>query len=61
MTNRCAAPPPTSDEGPFRTSLLIGFAPEGFAHHRGEDHYNDVLLRSEDGHVPHLRKVAERG
>ena len=46
--------PPTSAEGPHRISVLLGFSPEGAGHHRGERHYNDVLLSREDGLVPHL-------
>jgi ectoine hydroxylase-related dioxygenase (phytanoyl-CoA dioxygenase family) len=49
-----ASMPPTSAEGPHRISLLLGFSPEGAGHHRGERHYNDVLLSREDGLVPHL-------
>jgi ectoine hydroxylase-related dioxygenase (phytanoyl-CoA dioxygenase family) len=55
------APPPTGRSGPFRTSVLIGFVRPGARHHRGEDHYNDVLLRRSDGQVEHLAKVATRG
>ncbi len=53
-----AAPPPTGARGPFRSGVLIGFAQAGSRHHRGEDHYNDVLLRDGDGQVQHLAKVA---
>jgi ectoine hydroxylase-related dioxygenase (phytanoyl-CoA dioxygenase family) len=49
-----ASMPPTSADGPHRISLLLGFAPEGAGHHRGERHYNDVLLSRDDGLVPHL-------
>jgi ectoine hydroxylase-related dioxygenase (phytanoyl-CoA dioxygenase family) len=49
-----ASMPPTSAEGPHRISVLLGFAPEGAGHHRGERHYNDVLLSRDDGLVPHL-------
>ena len=49
-----ASMPPTSAEGPHRISVLIGFTPEGAGHHRGERHYNDVLLSRDDGLVPHL-------
>jgi ectoine hydroxylase-related dioxygenase (phytanoyl-CoA dioxygenase family) len=49
-----ASMPPTSAEGPHRISVLLGFTPEGAGHHRGERHYNDVLLSREDGQVPHL-------
>ena len=49
-----ASMPPTSAEGPHRISVLLGFSPEGAGHHRGERHYNDVLLSRDDGLVPHL-------
>jgi len=49
-----ASMPPTSAEGPHRISVLLGFSPEGAGHHRGERHYNDVLLSRDDGQVPHL-------
>ena len=53
-----AAPPPDSETGPFRQSVLLAFHPD-FTHHRGERHYNDVLLGAEDGQVPHLRTLVE--
>ena len=46
--------PPTSADGPHRISVLMGFAPPDARHHRGERHYNDVLLGADDGQVPHL-------
>jgi ectoine hydroxylase-related dioxygenase (phytanoyl-CoA dioxygenase family) len=49
-----ASMPPTGAGGPHRISVLLGFAPEGAGHHRGERHYNDVLLSRDDGLVPHL-------
>jgi ectoine hydroxylase-related dioxygenase (phytanoyl-CoA dioxygenase family) len=49
-----ASMPPTSPDGPHRISVLLGFSPEGAGHHRGERHYNDVLLSRDDGLVPHL-------
>jgi ectoine hydroxylase-related dioxygenase (phytanoyl-CoA dioxygenase family) len=49
-----ASMPPTSSDGPHRISVLLGFSPEGAGHHRGERHYNDVLLSRDDGLVPHL-------
>ncbi len=55
-----AAPPPTRRTGPFRMSVLIGFAPPGFRPHDGQRHYNDVLLGAEDGQVEHMAKVAAR-
>ncbi len=54
-----AAPPPEGPP-PYRESVLLGFAPPGFVHHRGEGSYNDVLLQREDGQVEHLRKAASR-
>ncbi len=49
-----ASMPPTSSDGPHRVSVLLGFTPETAGHHRGERHYNDVLLARDDGQVPHL-------
>jgi hypothetical protein len=49
-----ASMPPASADGPHRISVLLGFSPEGAGHHRGERHYNDVLLSRDDGQVPHL-------
>jgi ectoine hydroxylase-related dioxygenase (phytanoyl-CoA dioxygenase family) len=49
-----ASMPPTSAVGPHRISVLLGFTPDGAGHHRGERHYNDVLLSRDDGLVPHL-------
>ena len=46
--------PPTSTDGPHRISVLMGFSPPDARHHRGERHYNDVLLGADDGQVPHL-------
>lgn len=54
------APPPTSSKGPFRVCVLTSFRVEGAHHHRGERHYNDVLLGRDDGQVEHMKKVAER-
>jgi len=53
-----AAPPPESVSGPFRQSVLLSFHPD-FTNHRGERHYNDVLLGAEDGQVSHLRNLVE--
>lgn len=53
-----AAPPPTSAEGPFRCCALVGFHREGATNHRGERHYNDVLLGAEDGQIRDMKKVA---
>ena len=45
---------PTSAEGPHRISALLAFVPPDAGHHRGERHYNDVLLGQPDGQVEHL-------
>jgi len=55
-----AAPPPESEEGPFRCCVLVSYERTGAFNHRGERHYNDVLLGSEDGQVQHMSKVASR-
>ena len=49
-----AAPPPLSDKGDFRQSVLLSFHPD-FTNHRGDRHYNDVLLGADDGQVTHLQ------
>ena len=49
-----ASLPPTSADGPHRISALLGFVPPRAGHHRGERHYNDVLLGQPDGQVEHL-------
>lgn len=52
-----AAPEPQSTTGPFRQSILLAFQP-AYQHHRGQRHYNDVLLdKSEDGQIPHLKAM----
>ena len=51
-----ASMPPTSTEGPHRISVLLGFSPDGAGHHRGERHYNDVLLSRDDGLVSPPRR-----
>ena len=38
----------------------MGFQREGSFNHRGERHYNDVLLGSDDGQIEHMTKVAAR-
>ena len=53
-----AAPPPTSDSGPFRCCLLVSFGREGGYNHRGERHYNDVLLGDADGQVRNMTEMA---
>ena len=54
-----AAPPPRAAEGPFRQSVLLSFHPD-FENHRGERHYNDVLLGAEDGQVGNLRDTVRK-
>ena len=54
------ASPPPEGPGPYRVSVLLGFARPGAAHHRGERSYNDVLLQRDDGQVEHLQQVADR-
>ena len=49
-----ASMPPTSTAGPHRISVLLSFTPPAAGHHRGERHYNDVLLSRDDGQVEHL-------
>jgi ectoine hydroxylase-related dioxygenase (phytanoyl-CoA dioxygenase family) len=53
-------PPPTGKHGPYRVSLLMSFAGKGARHHRGERHYNDVLLGGEGGQVASMRAMVER-
>ena len=49
-----ASLPPTSTAGPHRVSALLAFVPPQAGHHRGDRHYNDVLLGQPDGQVEHL-------
>ena len=49
-----ASLPPTSTDGPHRISALLAFVPPQGGHHRGDRHYNDVLLGRDDGQVEHL-------
>ena len=53
------APPPGSETGPFRSCVLVSYEREGAFNHRGERHYNDVLLGNEDGQVDHLTRLAD--
>ena len=53
-----AAPPPQADVSPFRQSVLLSYQPQ-FDNHRGERHYNDVLLGAEDGQVSHMGDVIQ--
>ena len=55
-----AAPPTTGTQGPFRSSVLVAFHQPGYEHHRGDDHYNDVVLKSSDGQVDDLKTVVGR-
>jgi len=57
-----AAPPPArSDLGAYRTSAILSFARPDAYNHRGEQSYNTVLHRSDDGQVVHLAVRAARG
>ena len=57
-----ASLPPTSSDGPYRISVLIGFSPSDAGHHRGERHYNDALLINKDGQIDHLgQRLADGG
>ena len=42
-------------------ALSLRFAREGAHHHRGEQSYNAVLHRRDDGQIEHLARVADRG
>ena len=53
-----AAPPPTANHGPFRTCVLVSYERAGAFNHRGERHYNDVLLGDEEGQVKNMTTVA---
>jgi len=53
-----AAPPPEATTGQFRQSILLSYYSQ-YKHHRGERHYNDVLLGAEDGQVSHLRSQVD--
>ena len=53
-----AAPAPTSADGPFRCCILVSFEREGAFNHRGQRHYNDVLLGDAEGQVKHMTKIA---
>ncbi|MFP8882062.1 MAG: phytanoyl-CoA dioxygenase family protein [Myxococcota bacterium] len=55
-----AAPPPLSETGPFRTSVLIGWGKPGAEHHRGAAHYNDALFQDGGADVPDVREMARR-
>ena len=54
-----AAPPPTSSDGPFRSCILVSFQREDAYNHRGERHYNDILLGDEAGRVQDVHEVSE--
>ncbi|WP_101760398.1 phytanoyl-CoA dioxygenase family protein [Oceanicoccus sp. KOV_DT_Chl] len=53
------APPPALGSHEYRISVLLNFDRD-FQHHRGQRHYNDVLLGSEDGQIDHLAKAVEK-
>ncbi|MBB85503.1 MAG: hypothetical protein CL931_16965 [Deltaproteobacteria bacterium] len=52
------APPPTGSEGPFRSCVIMGYGRVGGGTHRGERHYNDVLLGDDAGQVTNMRDMA---
>jgi hypothetical protein len=54
------SPPPTASNGPFRASVLLGYKPPGARHHRGESHYNDVIIQRGSGQVESMREVAAK-
>ena len=54
-----AAPPPTGTSGPFRSCILVSFQRDGAYNHRGNRHYNDVLLGEEEGQVADVHQVAD--
>jgi ectoine hydroxylase-related dioxygenase (phytanoyl-CoA dioxygenase family) len=54
------APPPSSSEGPFRASILISYKPPTARHHRGQRHYNDVLLENNEGQTLDMRNLTSR-
>ncbi|MBW2291477.1 MAG: phytanoyl-CoA dioxygenase family protein [Deltaproteobacteria bacterium] len=59
------APPPLSSEGPssegpFRASILISYKPPTARHHRGQRHYNDVLLENNEGQTLDMRNLTSR-
>ncbi|MBW2723046.1 MAG: phytanoyl-CoA dioxygenase family protein [Deltaproteobacteria bacterium] len=54
------APPPLSSEGPFRASILISYKPPTARHHRGQRHYNDVLLEDNEGQTLDMRNLTSR-
>jgi ectoine hydroxylase-related dioxygenase (phytanoyl-CoA dioxygenase family) len=56
-----AAPPPgRSDLDAYRVSAVLGFARPDAYHHRGEQSYNAVLHRREDGQIEHLARRTEQ-
>lgn len=55
-----AAPPPAGSKGPFRSSVLVAFHQLECEHHCGDDHTDDVVLKSADGQVDDLKAVVAR-
>lgn len=53
------APPPTGTEGPFRSCVIMGYGRVGGENHRGDRHYNDVLLGDDAGQVTNMRDMAK--
>jgi hypothetical protein len=54
------APAPTGTTGPFRSSILLGYARVGGGHHAGGRHYNDILLGDAGGQIDRMEKIAAR-
>lgn len=54
------APAPTGTTGPFRSSILLGYARVGGGHHAGKRHYNDVLLEGGGGQIDRMEKMAAK-
>ena len=53
------APPPTGTEGPFRSCVIMGYGRIDGRNHRGDRHYNDVLLGDDAGQVSNMRDMAK--
>lgn len=45
--------------GPYRTSLLLAFVPDVYAHALGKRGYNSPLTKRADGQVQHLRDLLD--
>jgi hypothetical protein len=56
-----AAPPPTrSGLARYRISAVTDYGRPDARNHRGDQSYNDVLHRREDGQIEHLANIARR-